>query len=200
MRKVVVIALLVLSMLSGSSVLWAKSGIAGTSKKGSLPYYYPPQDNSQTYEHQGYGIMSPYYGYGMSPTVLGPGLGPGYGYGVGPGMMGPGGGYGWGMMAPAGYWEGRGQDWYAMSPKDRATWRNMYNDFQNDTLKLRKDLMEKQLELDTLLSNPHPDHGSIKTAANDLVDLQAKLSKEQNQFFEKWQEYYSKRVKAPEVR
>ena len=141
--------------------------------------------------------MSPYYGYGMGPTVMGPGLGPGYGYGVGPGMMGPGGGYGWGMMGPSAYWRGRGQVWYSMSPKDRQTWRDMYHNYQSDILELRKKLMEKQLELGTLSSNPKPDHNRMKKAANDLVDLQAKLSKKKNKLMEKWQRYLSKRAKFP---
>ena len=195
MRKAVYIALLAMGLLTCHGLPWADLSYGSSSNQGYTAYYYPiPEQDSK---HQGYGIMSPYYGYGMSPTVMGPGLGPGYGYGVGPGMMGPGGGYGWGMMGPASYWQGRGQVWYAMSPKQRNTWRDMYGRYLEDTLNLRQDLMEKQLELDTLMSSTGLKPERIKKASDEVVDLQAKLAKAQNQFFEKWQRYFSKCVKAP---
>ncbi|MCB2190303.1 MAG: periplasmic heavy metal sensor [Deltaproteobacteria bacterium] len=200
MRKVIFIALLAMSLLSAPSLLWAKFKTPSPNNNNKdvyYSYYYPNPEDLQHSKGPGYGIMSPYYGYGMSPTVMGPGLGPGYGYGVGFGMMGPGGGYGWGMMGPASYWQGRGQIWYAMSPKQRQTWRGMYNQYLNDTLELRQDLMEKQLELDTLVHSPNSKPDRIKASADKLVDLQAKLARAQNQFFEKWQSYFMKRVKSP---
>jgi len=122
---------------------------------------------------EGYG-----YGYGM--------MGPGWGMGPGYGMMGPGWGmgqgYGWGGT-PGGRGPGPGyQGWRQMDPKQQEEYEALWKNHRRETLELRKQLLTKQLELETLWDQPKVDRAKVQTLADEAAELQAQLEKKRNEF------------------
>ncbi|MBN1843718.1 MAG: periplasmic heavy metal sensor [Deltaproteobacteria bacterium] len=128
--------------------------------------------------------------------------GPGYGYGCGEGigdMMGPGYGSGGHMMSPrhrACGMHGPGRDrhgrgwgwgpsargWKSMKPEQRKKWEKMRSDYQQDTLELRKQLVTKQMELETLWAQPEVDSPRVDKLSKEVADLEAKLWKKRDEY------------------
>lgn len=125
-------------------------------------------------------------GFGDNQEDYGPGhmMGPGYGWGSGH-MMGP--GYGWGgghHMMDDGHrgWGMRGPGWQSMKPEQREKWEKMRTDHLKDTLELRKQLITKQMELQTLWAQPDVDRKKVEKFSNEVAELRAKLWKKRDQY------------------
>lgn len=122
-------------------------------------------------------------------------MGPGSGWGSGQ-MMGP--GYGWnsdhmmgsGHMMGRGHmmdygrrgWGMRGRGWESMKPEQREKWEKMRTDHLKDTLELRKQLVTKQMELETLWAQPDVDQKKVEKLSNEVADLQSQLWKKRDQY------------------
>jgi Spy/CpxP family protein refolding chaperone len=120
--------------------------------------------------------------------------GRGYGYGWGSGhMMGPGYGSGmhgggWGMhgrghMMDRGWGKGHGpRDWQSMEPEQREKWEKMRSKYQMETLELRKQLVTKQMELETLWDQPDVDQKKVEKLSDEVAELQAELGKKHDKY------------------
>lgn len=164
MKRHLVVALCVFSVVAWVAMAWAESG-GSSQDQPSQPYYGPGQ---------GYGMMGPGPGYGMgSGMMYGQGRG-GYGMG-GRGAYGMGPGYGRG-----GY--GMGQAWQSMSPQDRQEFQKMFQEHRQKTLKLRQEFVTRHMELETLWAQPNPDQKRIRELSKDLSEIQGKLAQDRDEF------------------
>ena len=102
-----------------------------------------------------------------------PGLGWGSGHMMGPGHMMDYGHRGWGM---------RGRGWQSMKPEQREKWEKMRSDHLKETLELRKQLVTKQMELETLWAQPDVDQKKVEKLSNEVADLQSQLWKKRDQY------------------
>lgn len=127
-------------------------------------------------EQEGYGGDEDYgYGWG-SGQMMGPG------YGCGPGHMmhhGPG---GRGMHGPGWRWDQSPRGWRSMKPEQRENWEKMRNSYLMETMELRQQLGTKQIELQTLWTQPNVDRTKVEKLSNEVADLRAKLFKKRNEF------------------
>jgi len=125
------------------------------------------------------------YGYGCD-------WGPRYGWSGGQ-MMGPGYGSGmdrggWGMhgrgrMMDRGWERGHGpRHWQDVEPEQREKWEKMRSKYQIETLELRKQLVTKQMELETLWAQPDVDHNKVEKLSDEVAGLQAELGKKHDKY------------------
>lgn len=125
------------------------------------------------------------YGYGCD-------WGSGQGWGGGH-MMGPGYGPGmhrggWGMqgrgrMMDRGWKGGYGpRDWQSMEPEQREKWEKMKSKYQMETLELRKQLVTKQMELETLWAQPDVVQKKVGKLSDEVAELQAELGKKRDRY------------------
>ncbi len=179
MKKVLVAALLILGLATGSA--YAHGGYGGGYGDG-----YGCGNWMGGYGH-GYPMMGPdmmgYGGYGRGYPMMGPGMmgygDYGHGYGMmGPGMMGYGGyGHGYGMMGPGmmGYGENyhsRGYGWNA--PQGVSSEKEQK--FLNDTVQLRKQLNDKRFDYFEARRNPDTTRDQLIAIEKQIQDLQDKIS------------------------
>jgi Spy/CpxP family protein refolding chaperone len=124
----------------------------------------------------GYGCETgPGYGWGGSHM-----MGPSYGYGMHRGERGM---HGRGSMIPSGWKRGHGpRDWQSMKPEQREQWAKMRSKYQMETLDLRKQLVTKQLELETLWDQPDVDQKKIEKLSDEVAELQAELGKKHDKY------------------
>lgn len=100
----------------------------------------------------------------------------------GPGcMMGPG--------SRSGGMHGRGWGWdhghrgpKSMTPEQRAKWDKTWSSYQMDTLEKRKQLVGKQMELQTLWAQPDVDPERVATLSKEVAELQAELKKKHDKY------------------
>jgi Spy/CpxP family protein refolding chaperone len=174
MRKVILSLMVVGMILTLAAFAWAEQG---------------EQEQSQHYDHS-YGEMGPGGAYDMG----------GYGM-MGPGMMGHRGmmDYGgrsmwWPYMMHHGWGMGpipRG--WSQMSPEQRKEWTQMRRKFSKDTLLLRKQIVNKRMELRDLWEDENPDTDKVRALSGEIADLQAKLIKQRNEFLLQCREKFGDR-------
>ena len=124
------------------------------------------------------------YGYGC--------MGPGSGWSSGD-MMGSGGSWRGGRMMDYGR-HGRGMDrwdsgpgpnrkgWEKMTSDQRTQWDKMRSSFQMETLETRKQLATKQIELDTLWSQPNVDSNKVEKLSGEVAELEAELAKKRDKY------------------
>jgi len=117
---------------------------------------------------------SPGYGYGYHM------MGPGYGMGSGH-MMGYG-SRGWGMHGPGWGWDQGPRGWSSMKPEQQEKWGKMRSVYLMDTLKLRKELVAKQTEIQTLWAQPNVDRTKVQKLSNEVAELQAELLKKRDKY------------------
>jgi Spy/CpxP family protein refolding chaperone len=125
------------------------------------------------------------YGYGC-------GWGPGGGWSSG-NMMGRGGGWGGEHMMDYGR-HGRGmgnRSWgpgpnpkalQEMTPDQRTQWDTMRSGYRMETLETRKQLATKQIELDTLWSQPDVDSKKVEKLSGEVAELEAELAKKRDKY------------------
>jgi len=144
MKKIIVLLAIALAM-SLISVAYAQG--PGMMRGGQQGWNYCPYCGQ--YLGQG--------GYGMGPSMMGPGYG---GYGMGPGMMRGYGGYGMGpgMMGP-GYYQ-----------QNEACQK-----FMEDSAGLRKDLHNKRFEYFEAIRNPKTTPETVAKLEKEIRDLQEKI-------------------------
>jgi len=111
-------------------------------------------------------VVSQVYAHG-----LGRGWGGGWGYGH---MMGPG-YYGGHMMGYGGY--GRG-GYYEGSREQADKWEKFYDETRN----LTRELRQKSLEMDSLLSEQNPDESKVLAKQKEISQLQAQLEEKELRF------------------
>jgi Spy/CpxP family protein refolding chaperone len=106
------------------------------------------------------------------------------GSGCGSGMHGGGRGmYGGGHMMGRGCEKGhRPRGWKSMEPEQREKWKKMRSKYQMETLELRKQLVTKKMELETLWDQPDVDQKKVETLSDEVAELQAELEKKHNKF------------------
>jgi hypothetical protein len=129
-------------------------------------------------------------GYHDNDRYYNPRGGPRHGRGWG--MMGPGAGRmgpRWGMMGP-----GRGgmgprygfgpdyQGWQEMSPAQRRAFRGLWSEYMNETLELRRELADRQTQLETLWAQPEVDQKRAAQLSEEVADLRARLEKKRDKY------------------
>jgi len=67
--------------------------------------------------------------------------------------------------------------WYSMSHENREKLRKVRDDFQRDTLEIRKQLVVKQMELTTLSAKLDLEPVKAEKLSNEIAQLQAALGK-----------------------
>lgn len=133
-------------------------------------------------ESEDYG---PGYGYGRyGGHMMGPGWGGGHMMGPGYGMHGRDSGmYGRGhMMEPGYHWGYGSRRSEPMTPEQRKQWEKTWSDFRKDTLEIRKQLVSKQLELETYWDQPDVDQAKIEKLSDEIAELQAELAKKYDSY------------------
>ena len=114
----------------------------------------------------------------------------GSGWGAGH-MMGPGHGSGmhgsgWGMYdrGMMGDWHRgyRPRRWESMTPEQREKWEKMRAEYQMETLEIRKQLVSKRLELQTLWAQPDVDSKTVETLSDEVAELEAQLAKKRDKY------------------
>lgn len=81
-------------------------------------------------------------------------------------------------------WRGQGmhgRGWESMKPEQREKWEKMRTDHLRDTLELRKQLVTKQMELETLWAQPDVDQKRVEKLSNEVADLRSQLWKKRDQ-------------------
>jgi Spy/CpxP family protein refolding chaperone len=156
MRKIVFLSMTITMILALTSVVWAEQKPQQYGNE-----YGPAWENRGPDWH-----MGPGRGYGMGPGVTNHG-----GRGMGPHMMDR----GWGM-GPNRY------GWSRMSPEQQQEWDRMRRQFWKESLPLRQQIVNKQMELQTLWEDESPDRPKIKELSDEIADLQAQLMKKRNDF------------------
>jgi Spy/CpxP family protein refolding chaperone len=107
-------------------------------------------------------------------------MGPGYGSGMHRGGSGR---HGRGRMMDRGWERGYGpRDWQSMEPEQREKWEKMGSKNQIETLELRKQLVTKQMELETLWSQTDVDQKKVEKLSDEVAQLQAELGKKRDRF------------------
>jgi Spy/CpxP family protein refolding chaperone len=111
--------------------------------------------------------------------------GSGHGWGGGH-MMGSGYGsglHGGGHMMGRGWERGHGpRDWKSMEPEQREKWKKMRSQYQMETLELRKQLVTKKMELETLWNQPDVDQKKVEKLSDEVAELQAEFGKKHDKF------------------
>jgi Spy/CpxP family protein refolding chaperone len=67
-----------------------------------------------------------------------------------------------------------------MTPEQRQKLDKMSSSYQKETLELRKQLVTKQMELETLWAQPDVDRPKAEKLSEEIADLQAQLSKKRD--------------------
>jgi len=116
---------------------------------------------------EGYSYDVPGYGWGRHHMM---GYGP-----CGPGMRG----------GDSGMYEGRGcrhtpRDWKSMTPEEQKKWEEIRAAHQMETLELRKQLVSKKLEIETLWDQPKVDHARIEKLSDEVAQIEAELAKKRD--------------------
>ncbi|MHC4354168.1 MAG: periplasmic heavy metal sensor [Planctomycetota bacterium] len=142
----------------------------------AFPVFCDEPQKSRHGRGYGYGCeWGPGYGGGGS-HMMGPGYGPGMHRG-GWGM------YGRGRMIHSGWERGHGpRDWQSMEPEQREKWEKMRSKYQMETLELRKQLVTKQMELETLWDQPDVDQKKVEKLSDEVAELQAELGKKHDKY------------------
>jgi hypothetical protein len=169
-KRVVIISILILGLLSTYSLAQMHGGMMGSQGQqqiGKAPYY--PCPHMMGGSMMGYG-MGPgmMHGMGMTgqgmmggmmcPCMMGGGM---MGYNMGQGMM-----HGMGMM-------GQGMMGYCNKEE--------YNKFLDETIDLRKELHNKRFEYSEALRNPKTKPETITKYENEIQELQKKIYQKSTQ-------------------
>ncbi|MDY0213200.1 MAG: periplasmic heavy metal sensor [Desulfuromonadaceae bacterium] len=67
------------------------------------------------------------------------------------------------------------QGWQNMLPEQREHWRQMRSQFMQDTLPLRQELSAKQLEMEVLWDQEHPDPDKTRALSDRITELRSIL-------------------------
>lgn len=115
--------------------------------------------------------------------------GPGYGHGWGTGHMMHYGPRDWGMRGRGWNRHGRSRglgpsarDWQSMKPEQQKKWDKMRSDYQIETLELRKQMVAKQMELETLWAQPNVDSKRVEKLSREVAELEAQLAKKRDKY------------------
>jgi Spy/CpxP family protein refolding chaperone len=91
--------------------------------------------------------------------------------------------YGGDRMMDRGWGKGHGpRDWQSMEPEQREKWEEMRSKYQMETLNLRKQLVTKQMELETLWDQPAVDQKKVEKLSDEVAGLQAELGKKHDKY------------------
>jgi len=111
-------------------------------------------------------------------------------------------GPGWGRVRHMmGYWGGGpgncgqyGRGYDRVTEEQRSQLDRLYQNFYDETAKLRDEIWAKSAELNALLSSPNPDAAKAKALQKEISDLRTKLAQERINF-----ELEGRKI-APELR
>ncbi|MBN1842605.1 MAG: periplasmic heavy metal sensor [Deltaproteobacteria bacterium] len=106
--------------------------------------------------------------YGRCGHMMGYGL---HGHGMRRGGSGV--HHGWG-------WSERPRDWKSMTQEEQKKWEEMRAKHQMEILDLRKELVSKRVELETLWNQPQVDHGRIEKLSGEIAQIEAQLAKKRD--------------------
>jgi hypothetical protein len=83
-------------------------------------------------------------------------------------------GSGWGRHQGPGCWR-------LMTPEQQEKCKKMQAAFLAETLELRKELVERQIELETLWAQPNMDRAKVEKLSTELAEIQVQLRKKWDQ-------------------